>query len=64
MYIWFSDVMQTEIHTAEPLVPEPSTFEFYITFGKTKSYKLSRIDQIQADWFSFTSEVRFTANTT
>jgi hypothetical protein len=22
------DVRQTEIHTAEPIVPEPSTFEF------------------------------------
>jgi len=24
----FRDVRQTEIHTAEPLVPEPSAFEF------------------------------------
>jgi hypothetical protein len=30
----FNDVKQREIHTAEPLVPEPSAFEFYITIGK------------------------------
>jgi len=28
MYIGFSDVKQTEIHTTEPQVPEPSAFEF------------------------------------
>jgi len=25
--IWVHDVKQTEIHTAEPLVPQPSVFE-------------------------------------
>jgi hypothetical protein len=28
MHIGFSDVRQTEIRTAEPLVPEPSAVEF------------------------------------
>ena len=31
-----SDVKQTEIHTAEPLVPEPSAFEFEIAIEKLK----------------------------
>jgi hypothetical protein len=34
---WFSDVRQTEIRPAEPLVPDPSIFEFDIATGKTKS---------------------------
>jgi hypothetical protein len=29
-----NDVMQTEIHTAEPLVPEPSAFEVEMAIGK------------------------------
>ena len=31
-----NDVRQTEIHTAEPLVPEPSAFEFEMTIEKLK----------------------------
>ena len=33
-----SDVRQTEIHTVEPLVPQPSAFEFEMTCktGKTQ----------------------------
>ena len=34
------DVGQAEIHTAEPVVPEPSAFEFEIAIGKLKSHKL------------------------
>jgi len=34
-----SDVKQIEIHTAEPLVPEPSAFEFELAIEKLKSYK-------------------------
>ena len=30
------DVRQTEIHTAEPLVPEPSAIEFEMAIGKLK----------------------------
>ena len=63
MFIWFSVVRQTEIHTAKPLVSEPSTFELDIATGKTKRYKLSRIDQIPEEWYSLTSAGRFAANT-
>jgi hypothetical protein len=34
-----NDVKQTEIHTAEPLVPEPSAFEVEMAIEKLKSYK-------------------------
>jgi len=40
-------VRQTEIHTAEPLVPEPSAFEFAIE--KLKSHKSPGINQIPAE---------------
>ena len=33
------DVRQTETHTAEPLVPEPSAFEVEMAIGKLKSHK-------------------------
>ena len=41
-----NDVRQAEIHTAEPLVPEPSAFELAI--GKLKNHKSPGIDQITA----------------
>jgi len=44
-----NDVRQTEIHTAEPLVPEPSAFEFELANGKLKSHKSPGIDQIPAE---------------
>jgi len=31
---------QTEIHTAEPLVPEPSASEFVLAIDKLKTHKL------------------------
>jgi hypothetical protein len=34
-----NDVTQTEIHTAEPLVPEPSAFEVEMAIEKLKRYK-------------------------
>jgi hypothetical protein len=34
-----NDVRQIEIHTAEPLVPEPSRFEVEIAIAKLKKYK-------------------------
>jgi hypothetical protein len=34
-----NDVRQTEVHTAEPLVPEPSAFEFEMAIGKLKRHK-------------------------
>jgi hypothetical protein len=42
------DVRQMDIHTAEPLVPEPSLVEVEIAIGKLKSYKSPGTDQIPA----------------
>jgi len=44
-----NDVRQTEIHTAEPLVPESSAFEVELANEKVKSYISPGIDQIPAD---------------
>jgi hypothetical protein len=41
-----NDVKKTEIYTAEPLVPEPSTSEVEMAFEKLKRYKSPGIDQI------------------
>jgi len=43
-----NDVRQTGIHTAEPLVPEPSAFEVELAIEKLKSQKSPGIDQIPA----------------
>ena len=43
------DVRQAEIHTAEPLVPEPSAAEFELAIDKLKSHKFPGIDQIPAE---------------
>ena len=43
------DVRQTETHTAEPLVPEPSAFEVDLAIEKLKSNKSPGIDQIPAE---------------
>ena len=44
-----NDVGQAEIHTAEPLVPEPSASEVELTVDKLKSHKSSCIFQIPAE---------------
>jgi hypothetical protein len=44
-----SDVRQTEIHTAETLVPDPSTIDFEIAIAKLKSYKSSGRNAISAE---------------
>jgi hypothetical protein len=44
-----SDVRQAEIHTAEPLVPEPSVLEVEMATEKLKSYKSPGIDQISVE---------------
>jgi len=41
-----NDVRQTEIHTAEPLVPEPSAVEIDLAIEKLKSHKSRSVDQI------------------
>ena len=46
-----NDVKQTEIHTAEPLVPEPSAFEVELAIEKLKSHKSPGFDQIPAELF-------------
>jgi hypothetical protein len=46
---WVNDVRQTEVHTAEPLVPEPSAFEVEMAIEKLKSHKSPGIDQIPAE---------------
>jgi hypothetical protein len=43
------DVRQMDIHTAEPLVPEPSLVEVKIAIGKLKRYKSLGTDQIPAE---------------
>jgi hypothetical protein len=40
-----------DIHTAEPLVPEPSLVEVKIGIGKLKSYKFPGTDQLPAELF-------------
>jgi hypothetical protein len=40
------EVRQMDIHTAEPLVPEPSLVEVETAIGKLKSYKSPSTDQI------------------
>ena len=39
-----NDVRQTEIHTAEPLVPEPSASKFELAIEKLKSHKSPATD--------------------
>ena len=43
------DVGQAEIHTAEPLVSEPSVSEVELAIDKLKSHKSPGIDQIPAE---------------
>jgi hypothetical protein len=42
-------VRQTEKHTAEPFVPEPSASEVEVATEKLKSYKSPGVDQIPAE---------------
>jgi len=43
------DVRKAEIHTAEPLVPEPNAFEVELAIEKLKSHKSPGVDQIAAE---------------
>ena len=38
---WVNDVKQTEIHTAETLVPEPSAFEGEMAIEKLKKAQIT-----------------------
>jgi hypothetical protein len=42
-------IRQTEIHTAEPFVPEPSAAEIVVTIRKVKRYKTPGSNQIPAE---------------
>ena len=44
------DVRQTEIHTAEPLLPKPSAFDVELVIEELKSHKSPGIDQIPAEF--------------
>jgi hypothetical protein len=44
-----NDVRQAEIHTAEPLVPEPSASEIEMAIEKLKRHKSPGINQIPAE---------------
>jgi hypothetical protein len=44
-----SGVRQTEIHTAEPFVPESSASEVEVAIGKLNSYKSPAVDQNPAE---------------
>jgi hypothetical protein len=46
---WGSDVRQAEIHTVEPLVPEPSALEVELATENLKSHISPGIDQIPAE---------------
>jgi hypothetical protein len=46
---WISEVRQTEIHTAEPLVPEPCAFEFEISIEKLKGHKSPGVAQVPVE---------------
>jgi len=43
------DVGQTEIHTAEPLIPVPSASEFELAIDEIKKHKYPSIDEIPAE---------------
>jgi hypothetical protein len=52
-----SGVRQIEIHTAKPLVPDPSPFEVEIAIAKLKRYKSPRSDQIPAELIQAGGEI-------
>jgi len=43
-----NNVRQTEIHTSEPLVPEPSAFDVEMATEKLKKHKSQGTDKIPA----------------
>ena len=51
-YIWFSNVKQTEIHTAEPLEAQSSTFEFDIAIGKQKKVQVMKYWSNSSQWLT------------
>jgi hypothetical protein len=43
------DIRQTEMHTAEPFVPETGASEVEVAIGKLKRYKYLAVDQIPSE---------------
>jgi hypothetical protein len=56
---WVYDVRQMDIHTAEPLVLEPSLVKVEIAIGKLKSYKSPGTDQIPAELIKAGGEILY-----
>jgi hypothetical protein len=52
-----SDIRQTEIYTAGPLVPDPSQFEVEIPIAKLIKFKSPGSDQIRAELFQAGGEI-------
>jgi hypothetical protein len=55
--VYISDVRQREVHTTEPLIPDPGPFEVEIAFAKLKRYISPGIDQIPAELFQAGGEI-------
>jgi hypothetical protein len=53
------DVRRMDIHTAEPLVPEPSVVEVKIAIGKVESYKSPGSDQIPSELIKAGGEILY-----
>jgi hypothetical protein len=51
-------IRQTEIHTGEPFVPEPSAAEFEVAIGKLKRYKAPGSDHIPVQLVEARGELR------
>jgi hypothetical protein len=49
MYLRVSGIRQRDIHTAEPLVPEPRVFGFEMVSETVEIYRLPGFDQIPAE---------------
>jgi hypothetical protein len=54
---WEGGVRQTEIHTAEPFVPESSASEAGVAIGKLKRYKSRGVDQIPGELIQAGGEI-------
>ncbi|PNF18055.1 hypothetical protein B7P43_G06939, partial [Cryptotermes secundus] len=52
-----SDIRQTEIDTAEPIIPDPSTFEVESAIAKLKRYKSPGSEQIPAELIQAGGEI-------
>jgi hypothetical protein len=52
-----SDVRQIEIHTAEPLVPDPRSFEVEIAIATLKMYEFPTNDHIPSEHIQAAGEI-------